>query len=110
MAAGRGSARARNTDKVFGRHPELGGWLREDTSPQRAGHLAALVAAYHAHHGYGPSWAEFGQQARPELARYSPAERRAYADRLIRTLARGGWLAYDDQPGSLAPGPAGQRT
>ena len=101
------SPRHQATDRLFGQHPQLQDLLCEDTTDDGAQRLAGLVAAYRAHHGHRLTWAEFGAtQTRPELAGFSQAVRRAYADRLVRVLARRGWLTFDAEPGSLAPGPA----
>jgi hypothetical protein len=94
-------------DAVLQQHPQLQDWLARDTAPARAGQLAALVAVYREHHGHGPTWVQFAQQARPDLVAYPQSARRAYADRLVRRLASRGWLVYTDgEPGSLTPGPA----
>jgi hypothetical protein len=92
--------------RVLRDHPELITWLKEDSTDERGRALAAMVASYRDHHGHGPSWAALGLQARPQLSGYPPVVRRWFADRLVRTLAKGGWLIYGEKkPGSLRPGP-----
>jgi hypothetical protein len=57
---------------------------------------AAYVAAHRERTGAGPSWAE--------LRRHTGWPR-DITDALLGRLREAGWLAYDDKPGSLRPGP-----
>jgi hypothetical protein len=59
--------------------------------------VAAYVAAYRERTGAGPSWAD--------LRRHTGWPREI-TDGLMGKLREAGWLAYDDEPGSLRPGPA----
>jgi hypothetical protein len=58
---------------------------------------AAYVAAHRERTGAGPSWAE--------LRRHTGWPREI-TDGLLGKLREAGWLTYDDEPGSLRPGPA----
>jgi hypothetical protein len=58
---------------------------------------AAYVAAHRERTGAGPSWAA--------LRRHTGWPREI-TDGLMGKLRDAGWLAYDDEPGSLRPGPA----
>jgi hypothetical protein len=58
---------------------------------------AAYVRGYRERTGHGPSWGELRRQA---------GWPREVTDNLMPRLRAAGWLAYDDEPGSLRPGPA----
>ena len=58
---------------------------------------AAYVRGYRERTGHGPSWGELGRHA---------GWPREVTDGLMTRLRAAGWLAYDDEPGSLRPGPA----
>jgi DNA-binding IclR family transcriptional regulator len=55
------------------------------------------VRGYRERTGHGPSWGELRRQA---------GWPREVTDNLMPRLRAAGWLAYDDEPGSLRPGPA----
>src|SRR5664280_3018635 len=60
--------------------------------------VAAHVGrGYRERTGHGPSWGE--------LRRYAGWPREV-TNNLLPRLRAAGWLAYDDEPGSLRPGPA----
>ena len=58
---------------------------------------AAYVRGYRERTGHGPSWGELRRHA---------GWPRQVTDNLMPRLRAAGWLAYDDEPGSLRPGPA----
>jgi hypothetical protein len=58
---------------------------------------AAYVRGYRERTGHGPSWGELRRQA---------GWPREVTDEMMTRLRAAGWLAYDDEPGSLRPGPA----
>jgi DNA-binding IclR family transcriptional regulator len=58
------------------------------------------VAAHRERTGAGPSWSD--------LRRHTGWPREI-TDGLLGKLREAGWLAYDDEPGSLRPGPAARR-
>jgi hypothetical protein len=58
---------------------------------------AAYVRGYRERTGHGPSWGELGRHA---------GWPREVTDDLMPRLRAAGWLAYNDEPGSLRPGPA----
>jgi hypothetical protein len=58
---------------------------------------AAYVRGYRERTGHGPSWGELRRQADWP---------REVTDELMTRLRAAGWLDYNDEPGSLRPGPA----